>query len=212
MKEIIPAILAADTKELKHTLKNLKGLTPWVHIDIMDGKFVPHESIAVSELGNTAHNFKLEMHLMVEKPENYFSDCDSIKAERVIFHAEASKNIGKTLKSANAFAYERGVALNPETPVAVLHDYINEINEVLVMGVVPGKQAQGFIASALSKVKEIKKLMPSLMVGVDGGIKLSNSASIARTGVDRCVIGSAIVKTDDYKRAIDEFREELSTI
>ncbi|MFC1663071.1 ribulose-phosphate 3-epimerase [Patescibacteria group bacterium] len=210
MKEIIPAILTDNPAELNNFLNNLKGLTGWVHIDIMDGHFVPNKSIKVTDLGATINDFNFEIHLMVDKPDKYFSDCATVDAKRVIFHAEAADNIDTTLKAMDAFAYERGLALNPETSISSIRKYLNLINEVLLMSVIPGKQSQLFVGSALNKARELKKLMPSMTVGMDGGIKFANINQVVATGVDRCVIGSAIVKSDNYKNTINKFYNEIN--
>ena len=118
MQKVVPAILTADPVELSEGLKVLKSQTNWVHIDIMDGKFVPNTSINLFELGEASQFFNLEIHLMVENPEKYFEDCKEIGAKRVLFHLESTENSTAILQKMSGHGFQKGIAINPETPVS----------------------------------------------------------------------------------------------
>jgi ribulose-phosphate 3-epimerase len=210
MQKIVPAILTADPAELLEGLKVLKGHTKWVQIDIMDGKFVDNTSVNLFELGEAAEYFSLEIHLMVEKPAQYFEDCKAIGAKRVIFHLEAAEDLGKVLQEMEKYPFQRAIAINPPTPVQKLAPYIEKLDSVLVMSVNPGFQQQEFIADVLPKVAEIRKLKEDIVIGLDGGINETNIKQAFEAGADYVGVGSAIMKAPDPAAALKSLGEMIS--
>ena len=120
MDKIVPAILTSNVEDLKEKLEVLNGLTDLVHIDIMDGKFVPNTSIEIKELAELQFAFSLSIHLMVESPEKYFGDCNKVGAKQVIVHAESTDNLEGVLKEMKKYDFKKVVALKPETLANVL--------------------------------------------------------------------------------------------
>lgn len=198
MSEIIPALLTSDIEVLKNNLEKLNGLVDWVQIDIMDNKFVPNSSIEVNDLQDleSLKNFKSEIHLMTFHPENLLDDCKKAGAKRVIFHLEAVDNPAEMIVKLDEFGFEKGVAINPNTPVEALKPYLDKVDLVLFMSVYPGFQGQSFIPEVLEKVRELKTLAPNLKTSIDGGINAGNIRDAADTGLDYLCVGSALLKGD----------------
>ncbi|MBI2577642.1 MAG: ribulose-phosphate 3-epimerase [Candidatus Wildermuthbacteria bacterium] len=210
MQRIIPAILTSDPADLKNKLDALKKASKWVHIDIMDGKFVPDISISLFELTEASQYFNLEIHLMAENPEKYFKDCDEIQAKRVIFHIEATDDIESVLDAAGLYQFQKGLAINPDTPVSSLEPYISRIDSALLMGVIPGRQGNLFIPAVLEKIKEVKKLEHCPITGVDGGIGEDNIKDVFKSGIDYAIVGSRIVKIEDPPDALKRLEELIN--
>ena len=200
MQKIIPAILTADSADLQKKLELFRGRSKWMHIDIMDGIFVPGRTISLSEVGEASEFFNLEIHLMVEDPFKYFEDCSGIGAKRVIFHAEAVKDIPLFLETTKGFAFQKGVALSPNL-VKLSFSKLSltkfGLSGVLLMGVHPGSQGQEFLPLVLQKITAVKESAPKLLVGVDGGIKKENIKSVFKAGADYAVVGSVIMRAKD---------------
>lgn len=201
MQKVIPAILTADTADLQEKLQMLKDHTKWVHVDIMDGKFVPNTSINLSQLGEAAQQFNLEIHLMVQEPEKYFEDCAAIHAKRVICHWEANK---PNLSGDHPF--QKGIALNPETEIPLFE---TESNSVLLMSVHPGFQGQEFVPSALEKAKQIREKFPGMLVGMDGALGKENIKQAFEAGINYAVVGSNIVKAENPAQALKNLEDMI---
>jgi len=204
MQKVIPAILTDDPKELKEKLELFKGKSQWMHVDIMDGKFVPNTSVSLFALEDAREFFNLEIHLMVRNPETYLEDCKEIGAKKVVFHAEAVEDIPAFLEQAQKFEFQTAVALNPETAVS---PFPEALRNVLVMAIHPGFQGQEFLPLVLQKITDTKKLSPQLFVGVDGGVKKENIQSIFQAGADYAVVGSGIMQAEDPVAAFKELEE-----
>ena len=209
MKKIIPAILTNDPGDLKNKLDQIKGLTDWVHIDIMDGKFVNNVSVSLTDLANIQTNLFIEAHLMVLNPENYFTDCEQASVQRIIFHIEATSDAQSILQKMAHFDFQKGLALNPETAAENVNAYLDQIDVVLCMGVHAGFSGQEFILEILEKVSHIKQRVPQIKIGVDGGIKLSNIQQIAQAGSDYCAVNSALFETKDIKKSLKELQAKI---
>lgn len=209
MKNIIPAILTNDPGDLKNKLEQIKGLTDWVHIDIMDGKFVNNVSVNLQDVAQIRPDFHIEAHLMVLNPENYFQDCERASVQRTIFHIEATSDVQSILKKMAHFDFQKGLALNPETSAENVNAYLDQIDVVLCMGVHIGFSGQEFIPEILEKVSHIKQRAPQIKIGVDGGIKLSNIQQITQAGSDYCAINSALFETKDIKKAFKELQIKI---
>lgn len=209
MKKIIPAILTDNSEDLKNKLTQLKGLTDWVQIDIMDGKFVDNFSIQLEDLDRMHSRFNLEIHLMVQNPEKYFGECQKARAKRVVFHFEAVQNLKRTLKEAGKFDFQIGIALNPETPIKKIKNYLNQIDLALLLTVHPGAQGQKFIPQVLDKIKELREISSKIKIGVDGGLNLFNIKKVAETDADYLVVGSGLLKSKNIKETIEQLKTAI---
>ena len=178
-----------------------------MHIDIMDGKFVPNVSINLAELGDAHEFFNLEIHLMVKNPESYFEDCKEVGAKRVYFHLEGTKDIAKTLFAMERYEFQKGIALNPGTSVAQCAPFAKSVDAVLLMSVTPGAQGSKFIPSAIEKIPAIKAVNEKLLVGMDGGISKVNIQDIFLRGIDYIASGSAIWKAQNSIASLRELEE-----
>lgn len=207
---IIPALLTNNINDLKQKLAKLNGLVDWIQIDIMDNIFVPNISILVKDLFNIKTNANLEAHLMIKNPENTFEDCAKIGFKRVYFHFEAVDNVEKILNKMDEFDFEKGIAINPDTPIEKILPFIDKLNAVLFMSVFPGFQNQKFIPEVLNKVKELKKQAPKIKIAIDGGVKKDNVKLIKKAGVDLIGVGSAVFENDEVKRNLEEFNEIIN--
>lgn len=158
MKKIIPVILTNNLEDLKNKSKQLKGLTDWVQIDIMDGKFVKNISIKLRDLLKIRTRFNLEAHLMVLNPEKYLADCRKVGIKRVLFHFEATDQPLIVLEKIKRMGFEAGLALNPETPIKKIKPYLNKLDVVLILGVHPGFSGQMFIFSTFDRIRQLRDL------------------------------------------------------
>lgn len=210
MQKIIPTILTKKPAELKTQLTLLQGQTKWVQIDIMDGKFVPSVSVSISQLKNAQQFFNLEIHLMVQNPENYFKDCELVGAKRVYFHLESTNDPAKVLSVMKKYSFQKGIALNPETNVTELVEFLNKIDAVLLLSVVPGVQGRKFISSVTEKIPVIRAVNPEVILGMDGGIKKESIKEIFGAGVNYVTIGSSIWKSKDPIATLRKFEEMIS--
>ena len=189
---IIPAILTDDPQILKVMLEQTRTFTDYVQIDIMDGRFVPSRSVTWQQLSGIAVNINWEAHLMVEQPEEQLEHFKEVGAGKVIFHFEATPDPLKVISTARKLGLNIGLALNPETPVDRILSFTGKLDSVLFLAVHPGFYGAKFIPEVLDKIAELRKNRPNLKIGIDGGIKESNIAQIAKSGVDEICVGSAI--------------------
>lgn len=191
---IIPAILTQDPSELIAKFKILNNLVKLVQVDIMDGKFVSNTSINLNDIPQKKFNFKLEAHLMVKNPLKYLNYCSQLKIESVIVHFEACNNLDLILKEMDKFKFQKGVAINPETPIELIFPYLKKIDKILIMGVHPGFSGQKFIPKTLNKIKKLRAFNRKIKIEVDGGVNSKNISKIQKSGANDFVVGSAIFK------------------
>lgn len=211
-KEIIPAILTDNLVDFENKVRKIEGIANWLQIDIMDGKFVKNISVSLADLKKIKIPFNLEIHLMVLNPEKYFKECQALKAKRVIFHLEAAKDPLSVLKEMKKYSFERGMALNPETPIEKIKPYLKYLDLVLLLGVTPGFQGQKFNPIVFKKIKQLSKIGKKIKIGVDGGIKFSNIKKIAMTRVDNLVVGSYLFQSKNISRAFKELETMIEKI
>ena len=210
MQKVVPAILTKDPSLLKDQLKVLQDHTKWVHIDIMDGKFVPAVSVNISELGEASQFFNLEIHLMVKNPENYLEDCNAVGAKRVYFHLAGTKDPQAVLSRMEQYQFKRGIAINPETTVDQLAPYTKNADAVLILSVVPGEQGHEFIPSVLDKILNVRRSASNIVIGMDGGIAKDNIRQVLEGGVDYVAVGSSIWNEKDPITSLRELQEMVS--
>lgn len=210
---IAPSILAGDFGNLtKEAVRAELAGADWLHVDIMDGHFVPNITIgpqAVSVL-KKAVTIPLDVHLMIQYPQNYIKQFADAGADIITVHVEASHNIRKTLREIKKIGCKCGIVLNPDTPVSKAKSYLREIDLVLVMSVYPGFSYQKFIPDVLPKVEELRKcidrLKKDVYLEIDGGINPENAKLAIEAGADVLVAGGAVYGKKNLADAIRKLR------
>ncbi len=204
MTEIIPGILACTMEELKQKIHLLKWAKK-VHIDIMDGKFVPNKTIQLRALSKILPDMDMQIHLMAYKPHKYISGCANIGAREFIFHAEATKKTAETLEMARDFGMKAGIAFNPETKIERHKDALVHADLALVMTVHPGFSGQTFLKTPVRKIAEIKSRNPVLSVGVDGGIN-EHTCRLVKNA-DFAIATHAVTEAEEPKKAFMKLKK-----
>ncbi|MCX7913375.1 MAG: ribulose-phosphate 3-epimerase [Thermodesulfovibrionales bacterium] len=216
--KIAPSILSADFVRLAEEIKAAEDAgVDILHLDIMDGHFVPNITIgpAVVEAIRKITNLPLGGHLMICEPDKFLKDFISAGADFLTVHVEAAIHLHRTIHYIKEREIKAGISLNPATPLWTLDNILNDVDLVLIMSVNPGFGGQVFITSMLEKIKTLRKLIDfkgyNAMIEVDGGVKLDNAQSIAKAGVDILVIGSAFFGSGNYREFMKQLRENLSS-
>jgi ribulose-phosphate 3-epimerase len=205
--KIAPSILSADFANLGKDIGMVEQHTDLLHIDVMDGHFVPNISIGIPVVESIRKftEMRLDAHLMIENPEKYIEAFALAGADTIIVHAETIKD-GKPLQDIKDHNKRAGVSINPETPVSEIESYLEGVGQVLVMSVNPGFGGQSFMPEALPKIEELKKLKREndfqFEIAVDGGVNTETSPKIVEAGADILIAGSAIFGSDDPLGAI----------
>lgn len=218
MKPIIsPSILSADFGYLAKDLEMInQSEAEWVHIDIMDGVFVPNISFGFPVLKYVAKLSKkpLDVHLMIVQPEKFIPEVKALGAHIMNVHYEACPHLHRVIQQIREAGMQPAVTINPATPVAMLKDIIRDVYMVLVMGVNPGFGGQKFIEQTTAKVRELKELIKATgsqaLIEVDGGVNLETGARLVEAGADVLVAGNAIFAAPDPEEAIRALRNCLS--
>lgn len=214
MNRLAPSILSADFSMLGEQVRLIEEAGAQViHVDVMDGHFVPNISfgsaVMKSLLGMTKLPF--DVHLMIENPDKYLEEFATDNTEFITVHTEACPHLHRTVQHIKSLGIKAGVSLNPSTSLSVLDYIIEDIDLVLIMSVNPGFGGQKFIPSALEKVKELKKIKdeknPKLVIEIDGGITLDNVKTVTDAGVDLVVAGSSVFGAPDIQKRVKEFLE-----
>jgi len=212
--KVAPSILSADFSRLGEEIKAVEAAgADLIHVDVMDGHFVPNITIGplIVQACRKATKLPLDVHLMIENPELYIADFAKAGADYITVHAEAARHLHRLVQSIREHkGVKAGVSLNPATPLEELDYILDELDLVLIMSVNPGFGRQAFIPSALRKIRELRQLINdrklSVEIEVDGGVKLENAAAITGAGADILVAGSAVYGAKDYAAAIREIR------
>ena len=199
--EIIPGILVHTLKELKEKL-HLLSWAKKVHIDIMDGRFVPNKTIQALTLKKALPKMDMQIHLMAHKPHTYVNSFARMGAKELIFHAEATRKTAETLEMIREKGMKAGIAFNPETKINP--DAVKHADIALVMTVHPGYSGQSLIRMPLRKIAEIKKHNPTIIVGVDGGINNQTCRLASLSGADFAIATRAITDAENPKKAHQE--------
>lgn len=209
MIKIAPSILSADFSRLGDEIIAIEtGGADYVHIDVMDGHFVPNITIGplVVEAARRVTTLPLDVHLMIENPDRYIADFVKAGADIITVHYEAVPHLHRTVQLIHSLGKKAGVSLNPATPLNCLDMILDELDLVLIMSVNPGFGGQQFIPACLPKIealrKEIDRRGLTVELEVDGGVKLDNIARIAAAGAEVMVAGSAVYGTDNYGATI----------
>ena len=216
MKKISPSILSADFACLAKEVRAVEEAgADYIHIDVMDGHFVPNITIGpfVVDAVKKITKLPLDVHLMIENPECYVPDFVKAGGDIVTVHAESTKHLHALVAQIKGLGARAGVSLNPATPVCAIEEVVEDLDLVLVMSVNPGFSGQGFIPSSLDKVRRVREMLDAAgseaELEVDGGIKVSNIGEVAAAGADVFVAGSAVYGSDDYAATISAMRKAM---
>ncbi|WP_042210847.1 ribulose-phosphate 3-epimerase [Paenibacillus borealis] len=218
MIKLAPSILAADFSALGSEIQAIDSSgADLVHIDVMDGQFVPNLTLGPDIIRAIRPYTRLcfDVHLMIAEPQRYISNFAAAGADILTVQAEACTHLHRTVQEIKAAGLKAGVALNPATPLSVLDHILEDIDLVLLMSVNPGFGGQSFIPSVMGKIKALRRTLDTLDrridLEVDGGIKLSNAREVVEAGADVIVAGSALFKTGGLRDNVERFRSETGS-
>jgi ribulose-phosphate 3-epimerase len=213
MVKIAPSILSADFSKLGEEILAVdKGGADYIHIDVMDGHFVPNITIGplIVEAIRPITKLPLDVHLMIENPDQYIEAFAKAGADYITVHVEACRHLHRTIQNIKSFGVKAGVVLNPATPVESIQHIIGEIDMVLLMSVNPGFGGQKFIPEVLPKIRKVKEMAENkgidLEIEIDGGVNSETAKLCMEAGANVLVAGSAIYNEEDYAKAISLIR------
>jgi len=213
MKKIAPSILSADFSRLGDEIRAVEAAgADYIHIDVMDGHFVPNITIGplIVASARRVTSLTLDVHLMIENPDLYIPDFAAAGSDIIVVHAEATSHLHRSIQLIKSLGKKAGVSLNPATPLNVLDFIIDDLDLVLLMTVNPGFGGQSFIEACLPKIHSLRALLDhhgsEAELEIDGGVKPANIARISHAGADVFVAGSAVFGATDYAATISEMK------
>jgi len=219
MKKIAPSILSADFSRLGDEVRAVAAAgADYIHIDVMDGHFVPNITIGplVVEAVRKVTTLPLDVHLMIENPDLYIPEFASAGADIIVVHAEATNHLNRTIQFIKSFGKKAGVSLNPATSLHCLDYILEDLDLVLLMTVNPGFGGQSFIESCLPKIHALRAMLDKrgleAELEVDGGVKIENIDRISHAGADVFVAGSAVFASGDYDETIAELKRRAKEL
>jgi len=215
MIKLAPSILSADFARLGEQIDEVaRAGADYIHVDVMDGHFVPNISIGAPVVASIRRvtSLPLDVHLMIEHPERYISDFVKAGADIITVHVEASHHLLGTIKAIKEEGARAGVSLNPPTPLSAVDEFIHDVDLVLVMSVNPGFGGQSFIPETLPKIENMRKIIdnrkPGIELEVDGGINADNAPDIVEAGADVLAVGNSVFRAEEgISGAIQRLRE-----
>jgi len=214
MKLISPSILSADFSRLGEEIKSVeKAGADWIHVDVMDGHFVPNITMGplVVEAARRVTSLPIDVHLMIENADRFIPDFAKAGASLISVQVEACTHLNRTIQLIKELGIKPGVVLNPATPLSAIEWVLEDVDFVLIMSVNPGFGGQAFIRNSMDKIKALSKMIKekglSTLIEVDGGVNKNTIADISRAGADVFVAGSAIFGSDNYMETIKLFKE-----
>lgn len=213
MSIIAPSFLASDWKNVESEIKDVVSAgADWIHLDVMDGQFVPQITFGpqLVKAVKDSCNIPLDVHLMIENPENQIEAFAKAGADVITVHYEATKHVHHLVRGIKALGVKAGVAINPGTPVNVFDAIIDDLDLALIMTVNPGWGGQKFIHSCLDKIADLKKMSavnnPDLAIQVDGGVNAETGAKVVEAGANVLVAGTYVFRSKDRKKAISSLK------
>ncbi len=216
MVKIAPSILSADFSRLLEHVKEVEEAgVDYLHIDVMDGHFVPNISFGAPVMKSLKGKTKLfmDVHLMIENPDQYIGDFVDAGADLINVHIEACTHIHRTIQLIKSYGVKAAVTLNPGTPLVTIEEILPQLDMVLLMSVNPGFGGQSYIEATTDKIRRLKAMIDSkgitCDIQVDGGINLNNVKEVVDAGANIFVAGSAIFNTESIKNTVKAFREKL---
>ena len=217
MIKLAPSILSADFARLLEDVKKVeKAGCEYLHIDVMDGHFVPNITLgpAIVKSLRKDVNMVFDAHLMIENPDNYIKEFADAGCDIIVVHQEACTHLHKTIQNIKSHGVKAGVALNPATPIETIKYVLEDVDMVLLMSVNPGFGGQSYIPVVTKKIKELRALIDEMGldidIEVDGGVKPSNISEVVNAGANVIVAGSAIFNAGDIDEAVKSLRENAS--
>ena len=214
MLKLAPSILSADFGHLAEDVKKIEeGGADYIHVDVMDGHFVPNISFGapVMKCLNGKTGLPYDVHLMIENPDKYIEDFVTPQTEYITVHQEACTHLHRTVQNIKSKGMKAGVSINPATPVSTLECILPDVDLVLIMSVNPGFGGQKFIAGTLDKVRELAEIKRAknldFVIEIDGGITLDNIKEVMDAGVEMAVAGSAVFKAEDVVQRVRDFKK-----
>lgn len=220
MTIIAPSILSADFAKLGEEIKDVeKGGADWIHVDVMDGHFVPNITIGplIVKAVRPHTRLPLDVHLMIENPDLYIPEFAKQGADLITVHQEACPHLHRTIYHIKEQGAKAGVALNPATPLSTIEHILQDVDLVLLMTVNPGFGGQTFIRNVLEKIERLKQMLAErgllgIDIEVDGGINAQTAREVSKAGANVLVAGSAIFNQNDRAAAIAEIRAEKTSL
>ncbi len=213
MKIISPSILSADFAKLGEEVKAVEAAgADWIHVDVMDGHFVPNITIGplVAEAVARVTSLPMDVHLMIEDPDRFLEDFAKAGTAYLTVHPEACYHAHRTIQAIKDLGMKAGVSLNPATPLSAIEWVLEDVDLVLIMSVNPGFGGQKFIPQSLQKIRDLRSMILSkdsdVLIEVDGGVNPETIRAVSEAGADAFVAGSAIFRSSDYGETIGEFR------
>lgn len=206
--KIAPSILSANFSKLQEQV-DLVSNADLLHIDVMDGHFVPNITIGPVVIKNIKTKLVKDVHLMIENPEKYIKPFRDAGADIITVHAETCKNLKKTLNEIKKLGAKAGVAINPDKQISVIKDVIDDADMVLLMTVFPGFGGQKFVESVLPRIEELRKLKPKLDIEVDGGINDKTIKKAVKAGANIIVAGSFVFHSKNPRETVELLRRSV---
>ncbi len=214
MKLIAPSILSADFSKLGDEIRAVEAAgADWIHVDVMDGHFVPNITIGplVVEAAKGVTSLPLDVHLMIENPDRYILDFVKAGANLISVQVEACIHLNRTIQMIKESGVQAGAVLNPSTPLSSIEWIIDDVDLVMIMSVNPGFGGQNFIANSIDKIQQLQGMIQerglSTLIEIDGGVNEKTIKNVSDAGANVFVAGSAIFKSPDYAKTIARFKE-----